>query len=353
MTMTEVKRLIQSDITKILLFLTLTAISAAIVSPFFFNVGKVIAEVVEARGSNPALLWFAHQCEISDFTRYFNYTLLICALLLAGPFIMWMRIGKTSKPQKNKPWLLRLPGHSIAHTSGQSLSHNGRSWFHFGTGLLLASSLTLLTMWLLLYTGWFHLNHPVMWIDAIKRATVIAAVSAVLEEWVFRGILLGICLRSLRPAVAIISVTVLYACVHFLSPLHGALLSEPGQWDTGFRMLSLVGQRFMHLHEFALPFLTMLMMGGILAYARYRTASLWLPIGMHLGWVFVHSLFQEIASPSSGHVSSAEFFISADRKSGVLPLAVLVATGLLVHFFVHASEVRRHVREEKDNEVSD
>jgi|TARA_B110000908_G_scaffold148622_1_gene181227 membrane protease YdiL (CAAX protease family) len=335
-----VKRLIQSDITKTLIFFTLTVVIAAVVSPWLYNVGKFIAEVGETRNLNVLMNWLAQKCDHAEFPRYFNRALLLCALVLAGPFIMWMRLGKEARQPRRNPWRIKLPKHSIAHDYGQALVHNRRGFLHLVTGFLLAACLLTLMVWFLLAIGWFSLEHPVKWFVAIRESLLSAAFVSVFEEWIFRGMMLGIFLRAMRPFAAIAVVSIFYASIHFLLPPDGVKLLNPGEADAGFRMISLVFQRFMSPQEFLLSFITLLVVGLILGYARYRTASLWLPIGLHAGWVFVHRVFQHIAELSGDHLASAEVLIGADRKSGLLPLSLLIPTGLLVHVFLQISSDR-------------
>ena len=42
-------------------------------------------------------------------------------------------------------------------------------------------------------------------------------------------------------------------------------------------------------------FTTLLLIGVILAHARLSTRSLWLPIGLHAGWIFASGTFRQIA----------------------------------------------------------
>jgi len=307
----------------------------------------MIAEVSAPRTKGSLVAWIAQYSDHADFAQFFHLSLISCALLLAGPFIMWMRIGQTPKSRHQKPWSLKLPEHSIAHDTGQVLRSNNRGWLHLGTGVLLTSSLILMMMWLLLHTGWFRLEQPVMWLEAAKKSLLPAVFIAIFLEVIFRGILLGICLRPMRPITAMLAVSFLFALVHFLYPINGINVSEPEKWDAGFRMWGLIGQRFAHPVSFLLPFLSVFFIGLILAYARFRTASLWLPVGLHLGWIFVYRIFKPITEINGEHLDSASFFISADRDSGLLPLSLLLATALLVHVFAQISEEKRNTREEK------
>ena len=332
-----VKRLIQSDLTKILLFLILTTVCAAAITPLLYDAGKMIAEVAEARGTNPILIWFAQKCDQADLPQYFNRALLLCALLLAGPFLMWLRLGKEARQPRRNPWRIRLPNRSIAQDQGQALSRNPKATLHFTTGFLLAGSLMLLMVWLLLQTGWFALIQPIDWMSVSRSSFFSAAFTGVVEEWVFRGVILGILLRCMRPTMAIVTTSLFFASVHFLMPLDGVTVLKPGDLDSGFRMISLVAQRFLHPQTFFLSFIHLFAMGLILAYARYRTSSLWLPIGLHIGGLFIHKLFHQTAEFSSENLAAVDVFIGHDRQSGILPLTILIAMGLLVHVFAQVS----------------
>jgi len=332
-----VKRLIQSDLTKILLFLILTTVCAAAITPLLYDAGKMIAEVAEARSRNPIVTWFAQKCGQANLPQYFNRGLLLCALLLAGPFLMWLRLGKEARQPRRNPWRIRLPNRSIAQDQGQPLVRNPKAKFHFTTGFLLAGSLMLLMVWLLLQTGWFALIHPIDWISVTRSSIFSAAFTGVIEEWIFRGVILGILLRSMRPTMAIVTTSLFFASVHFLIPLDGVTVLKPGDLDSGFRLISLIIERFSHPQTFFFGFIYLFAMGLILAYARYRTSSLWLPMGLHIGGLFIHRLFHQTAEFSGEHLASVDVFIGHDRQSGILPLTVLIAMGLLVHVFAQVS----------------
>ncbi len=331
------KRLIQSDLTKTLLFLILTTVCAAAITPLLYDAGKMIAEVAEARSTNPIVNWFAQKCGRADLTQYFHRALILCALILFGPFIMWMSLGKENRQPRRNPWRIRLPNRSIAQDEGQPLIRKPKARLHLITGFLLAGSLMLLMVWLLIQVGWFSLVKPIDWISVTRSSILSAAFTGVIEEWIFRGVILGILLRCMRPTMAIVTTSLFFASIHFLIPLDGVTVLKPGDLDAGFRLISLIIQRFLHPQEFFLSFIYLFAMGLILAYARYRTASLWLPIGLHIGGLFIHKLFLQTAEFSSENLASVDVFIGHDRQSGILPLTVLIAIGLLVHVFAQNS----------------
>lgn len=79
---------------------------------------------------------------------------------------------------------------------------------------------------------------------ALKSLQPAIAVS-LLEEILFRGLLMGVFLRSFRPAFAIFAISLLFAFVHFLQPPSGSYVSDPYTLTAGFEMLTLIGQRFL------------------------------------------------------------------------------------------------------------
>jgi membrane protease YdiL (CAAX protease family) len=221
--------------------------------------------------------------------------------------------------------------------AGQPLLRNPKRVFHWATGFLLAGSILALMNWLMLLTDWFAFKHPVDWFPALARAFSAAVVFSILSEWLFRGVLLGILLRSLRPGLAILGISLLYACLHFLFPMDRLHISDPGNADAGFRFILKMATHLASYLGDALGFITLIFSGLILSYTRYRTASLSLSIGLQTGWLFVLFLSHDIIAFSNANLGKLEAVIGTDRRSGFVPLLFLVATGLLVHVFIQIS----------------
>jgi membrane protease YdiL (CAAX protease family) len=102
------------------------------------------------------------------------------------------------------------------------------------------------------------------------------------EELLFRGILLGGLMREVRRGYAVTWTTGIYAVVHFL---RGGRQAGEVTLLSGFERLA---SAFTPLADPGiLPALVgLLILGLILAYARLRSGALYLPIGLHTGWVF-------------------------------------------------------------------
>ena len=90
------KRLLQSDLTKTLLYFFLTLTATAILAPWAFNAGKMIAEVAESRPTGDTARGLAGWCSKAEFSHFFLLSFLACASLFAGPFISWLRLGASS-----------------------------------------------------------------------------------------------------------------------------------------------------------------------------------------------------------------------------------------------------------------
>ena len=78
--------------------------------------------------------------------------------------------------------------------------------------------------------------------------------------------------------------------------------------------------------------------GVVLAYARIRTASLWLPVGLHIGWVFGVGMFKAATWPVVGLPEAMRWLVGMSLLEGLLPLSVIIATGMLVHLMTRRPE---------------
>ena len=73
-------------------------------------------------------------------------------------------------------------------------------------------------------------------------------------------------------------------------------------------------------------FTTLFLIGCILADARLRTRSLWLPIGLHAGWIFASGAFIKIAHQEM----LALPLLGKNLTIGIVPLFVgLISWALL------------------------
>ena len=136
-----------------------------------------------------------------------------------------------------------------------------------GWGMGLGGVLMLMAVELGAGIATFH--PPAAWPAGVILGSVAAAMGyAVSEELLFRGLFLRTLLLDHPPLRAILLSSVIFAALHFLRPNLGV--------------------------ADVVPFLGLVVAGIVLAYAAWKTESLWLPIGIHAGWVFFISMSDQL-----------------------------------------------------------
>jgi hypothetical protein len=87
-----------------------------------------------------------------------------------------------------------------------------------------------------------------------------------------------------------------YSLVHFFErPAPPASIDA---W-TGLTTLGQMLHGFTAIHQLVPGFLTLALAGGLLAWARERTGTLWFGIGLHAGWIFWLKSFGFLTRESS------------------------------------------------------
>ncbi|WP_353566467.1 CPBP family intramembrane glutamic endopeptidase [Haloferula sargassicola] len=336
-------RYAQSDVWKIAAYFVVSLLLGAVLAPWIYNFGMGIAEVTEGKDTNSLVSWLGAAARRSqdNFPRFFDRSVLFSALLLLGPLVAWLRLGR-GKPSCGD-WSLYIP-ENAAGRPGQRLAKNRRGPVELLFGFMLAAGLLLVSGWLLTTAGFFvwrdagasargwvnPLVTEIKWGSVIRRALIAATIVAVIEEFLFRGVLLGIFLRAMQPAAAIVSLSVLFAAVHFLEPPRGATVPDPEALDAGFVLLGQILHHFIDPLALAGRFFSILAVGLVLAVARYRTASLWLPIGLHAGWIFAYQVFKGATWPVAQLPASSKLLVGSTILEGLVPLGLAVVTGMLV-----------------------
>jgi membrane protease YdiL (CAAX protease family) len=330
----RVDRVLTSDVAKLLFFVLGSFVLAALLTPWLFNAGKFLAEFTEGGHANPALDWLGAKARKADFPTFFKRALLLSGLLLLVPLLLSLRLRDRPPSLRQSPWSIYLPPHNIARSEGQPLRNPPFGWLQCLTGMLLAAGLLFAMGIFLVSLGWFRWEETVDWNAALRKSVPPAITASLVEEFLFRGALLGIFLRSFRPPMAIFLLSLLFAALHFLQPPDDLSVTNPENAGAGFELLMLIGQRFSQPLPLLYEFTSLLVVGLILGYARVATASLWLPIGLHAGWVFSFKLFNRIADRTPDLDDGLALFVGSDLKEGLLPLATLGVTALLVYLFV-------------------
>lgn len=291
---------------KILIYLAVACAAGAVVAPPVFWAGESLA----AAGLSDWLAGF-------PFHRVLSRCLQISLLVFLWPALRWIglrspaQLGLRSDPVGPRDLLagLLLGAASVALVSAVGFSAGLMAWR----------------------------ADPA--IGAVGRILLTAGVVSVVEEAVFRGVVLGVCLwnLSVRSSVAVSSA--LFAFVHFLKPAKGQFGAGPVQWSSGFSELFSFAGALPPAGVLVFGAASLFVAGWILGQAAVRTRSLWLPVGLHAGWILgmqTSNLF--LRSPGEDPAASLPWFgpslVSGAVPTGLLPLAGLLLAGWLVHAYL-------------------
>jgi membrane protease YdiL (CAAX protease family) len=107
-------------------------------------------------------------------------------------------------------------------------------------------------------------------------------------------------------------------------------------WLSGFVSIAHSFWQFGDPSLLAAGFLTLFVVGCILADARLQTRSLWLSIGLHAGWIFANGTFSRAAR----RVDRALPWIGKDLLVGIIPLMIALASWLLMRRWVKHENAR-------------
>ncbi len=172
----------------------------------------------------------------------------------------------------------------------------------------------------------------------ISKILIPAVAAPLVEEWLFRGLLLGLWLRIAKPATACIGTSLIFAFVHFLKPPDGTVIADPTSALAGFELLGGILLHFTNPEFFVTDFATLFVVGLILAASRLRTGALWFAIGLHAGWIIAFKACNLLLDPQKDH-ALYPWFIGDSPRTGLLPLLALGLTAWLCHIALRNSRL--------------
>ena len=260
-----------------------------------------------AHGILPSLARF-------DFESYFHRALLIAALILLWPLLRALRIGS---------W------------RGLALERNPRAGADLTIGFAIAAIPLLCCGAFIIALHIYSLRHAFLW-QKMPTVLVAASIVPVLEELLFRGFILGVLLRSFSRLGALLLTSGLFSIVHFLKAPDQTTPNDAVRWFSGFDSIAHSFGQFADPILLAAGFLTLFAIGCILADARLQTSSLWLPIGLHAGWIFANGTFSKAAHRET----LALPWLGKDLLVGIVPLILALASWALMRLWVKHADAR-------------
>lgn len=290
------------DAARLLGFFAATILFGALAAPPLFWAAQWLA----GHGIFPALAAF-------DFEAFFHRALMLGALLFLWPFLRWLRIRNAGDLglARNRHWLRDL-----------------------GIGFLISALPVICCEIILVQRGIYSMRAVVAW-TSVGQVVLTALVVPLLEEALFRGLFLGILLRGLRAGLAVVLSAAIFSIVHFLKAPDQTTTSV--QWNSGFVSLAHSFDQFGEPMLVLAGFTTLFVIGLVLAHARLGTASLWLPIGLHSGWILASSAFTKIARRELVALP----WIGKSLLIGLVPLAACLLSWLLLTLWLRYAPPRK------------
>ena len=290
------------DAAKLLAYLGATLLFGALAAPLLYWA----VEAANARGFLTVLAGF-------DFEKFLHRALLVGALVLLWPLIRWLGVRSWRdlglQPNQNR-WRDAMVGFLIAAVP----------LFAFGA-----------VLWLL---GVYSLRASINPLAMLER-TLAALVVPFIEESLFRGLILGILLRAGTPLAATLATSAFFSIVHFLKAPEQTTTDVT--WTSGFVSIAHSFGQFQQPLLVLAGFTTLFLLGCILADARIRTCSLWLPIGLHGGWIFANAIFNKLARREY----EALPWIGRNLLIGIAPLCVALLSWTLVRAWLRHVETAK------------
>jgi membrane protease YdiL (CAAX protease family) len=161
--------------------------------------------------------------------------------------------------------------------------------FVFGSLLLLSAATAALASGAARWDPAFSLN-----ITTIASALLPAITVPILEEILFRGAIFSSLRKTWNTSAALWISSAIYAIVHFFARPENPTTV---QWNSGFTILGGMLAGFADLHTVIPGFLSLTLLGVLLALAFLKTSALYLSMGIHAALVFWIKVFSTATNP--------------------------------------------------------
>ncbi len=326
-----------ADVLKVILFVIASFLLAALITPTLYEIGKGFANVAISKDTVDRVTWLATKADRAGFNSYFRRALLLSALICLIPLFYSLDLRRHARHRRGNPWTVGLPPSSTPPRMGQVLQKKTWGIFQSLTAFFLTTGLCLAFTWTLFALGWLEWEdraHQInLWV-LLWKSFKYALILGIIEETIFRGAFLGIFLRAFRPSIAIITLSLIFASVHFLAPPNDSTISDPRDSAAGFEMLSLIWQHSLLPRSLILDFIPLFTAGLILGLARYLTSSLWLPIGLHSAWIFSHHFFSPLTQKNPDLAEKYQLYLGESIREGIAPTLLLMISSLLIILYL-------------------
>ncbi len=253
------------------------------------------------------------------FARIFNRTFMVLGILLFFPCFGFLRI-------------------SSAKDLGLTNLRRGYGYIILGAGLAVISFVIIVI--LMVAADIFQPAWRVTLAVGLQRsfkAVMTGLTVGLIEEVFFRGIIFKGLLDEWRPMGAYIVANAWYSAIHFIKPAQKSYVQDFDPW-LGFYHLGHTFEPFTDPVALLPGFFGLFLLGVVLSYAFVRTGSLYLSIGLHMGWVLAIKSIKIYGGYSSADLGW--IFGSANPRfvSGVATWVGFLAITMIVYWLTREGQ---------------
>ncbi len=304
---------------KIVLYFIAVFLVGALLAPPLFHLVESLRPAAEAHGwlrfelknGEPnARGWCAFLD--ADFTKVSSRAILLAAVALLWPLFRALRIGSVGE---------------------LGLQKNPRRWQHFALGFGVSVAVMALLGFILLRLGVYKMREPAPWRDLLP-VLLTGLVVGPMEEWMFRGAILGSFRRSMSDWWALACVSAIFSILHFVSPPGVTIQADVVNWASGFELLPMRFANFRDPLRVLGGFTTLFCFGWVCGWAAIRTRGLALGIGFHAGMVLGKFGFNKITSRPKA-MRDLLPWIGEDMTVGLVGVGVVLLVGALLWLSLH------------------
>lgn len=294
-------------------------------TPIAFNGGMALWELSPSKDFNAVVNCMAVWCGAAGMVDFFRVCWVVVALVSLYPMTEWLRLGGRCGGQP-----IRCDRRRALHLAGGlAMSFGGL----LSIGCAMAGAGAFLRMEDASVRGAAIIS-DVLWVVAL------AAVSEVF----FRIVVLGIFLRAMRPWLAIVLAAGMSGGIAFVFSGFGSVESFDGEAVSAMELAGAVFGGGNMLERFATVFFPWFAFGCVLGWARWRTASVWLPVGLMMGWLLAEKAFLQGAQPVAMAKRVAGYFSGGSLHAGIVPLIGVLAIAGLVYLMTIRSPYESKAR---------
>ncbi len=302
-------------------------------TPMAFNGGKALSELSVSKDFNGIMNKVAAWSGAAKLEDFFMVCWPIVGLLLFLPLIEWLRLGAGQNKRKG-PWRIRLPHGAGAKDSGQAIVASRYGPLEAMTGLLATFGCFLMIGYVMVAAGAYAWqSDPRAWHEGLLFDIGIALALALLIEMFFRCVVLGIFLRAMKAPAAIALAALMFGGARYLLSGFGSADAVDPETLSAVQLTGIIlGGGDLAARVIAV-FLPWFAFGCVLGWARWRTASVWLPAGLLMGWLLADRIFDKATDAIAVNDRLSIFLTSGSVQTGLIPLLGVFAVGGFVHLF--------------------